>query len=395
MSFLEVFRVFLHLGLTSFGGPVAHIGFFRNEFVSRRQWVTDEQFAAWLALSQFMPGPASSQLGFLIGLHRAGFRGALAAWVGFTLPSAIVLVALALFGLQIATPWSLALVQGLKLVAVAIVAQAVWGMWSTICRQTSTRIIALLGFALSMWLAGWVGQIGAILGGAILGFVLLRGSIKPATLKTQLGSRVPKAVGTALLVLFLGLLVLLPWVAKETPVLAMFDAFYRAGALVFGGGHVVLPLLESAVVETGLISRENFLVGYGLAQAVPGPLFTFAAWLGALDPALPGWSGALLALVAIFVPGLLLVCGMLPWWAQFQSVPAAFALFAGVNAAVVGVLAAAWVNPILTTGVTHWSYALIALICTLWLLLGKVAPWKVVLLSAGLALGLHWVGLSP
>jgi chromate transporter len=182
-------------------------------------------------------------------------------------------------------------------------------MWSAICRQTSTRIIALLGFALSMWLAGWVGQIGAILGGAILGFVLLRGSIKPATLKTQLGSRVPKRVGTALLVLFLGLLVLLPWVAKETPVLAMFDAFYRAGALVFGGGHVVLPLLESAVVETGLISRENFLVGYGLAQAVPGPLFTFAAWLGALDPALPGWSGALLALVAIFVPGLLLVCG--------------------------------------------------------------------------------------
>jgi chromate transporter len=395
MSFLEVFKVFLQLGLTSFGGPVAHIGFFRNEFVSRRRWVSDEQFAAWLALCQFMPGPASSQLGFLIGLHRAGFKGALAAWVGFTLPSAIVLVVLALFGLQIATPWSLALVQGLKLVAVAIVAHAVWGMWSAMCQQTSTRIIALLGFALTMWMTGWIGQIGAIIGGAVLGLVLLRGSKKPATAMTNLGARVPKTVGTALLVLFFGLLVLLPWVAKETPILAMFDAFYRAGALVFGGGHVVLPLLESAVVETGLISRDNFLVGYGLAQAVPGPLFTFAAWLGALDPALPGWSGALLALVAIFVPGLLLVCGMLPWWSQFQSVPAAFALFAGINAAVVGVLAAAWVNPILTTSVTHWSYALIALICTAWLLLGKVAPWKVVLLSATLALALHWIGLSP
>lgn len=406
MSSLDVFRVFLKLGLTSFGGPVAHIGYFRQAFVIERQWLSEAEFASRLALCQALPGPASSQLGFLIGCHRAGWPGGLAAWLAFTLPSAIVLVLLALYALPWASAGTLSIVHGLKLVAVAIVAQAVWGMWGALCRTTGTRILALAGFAVAIWLSGWLGQIGAIVLGAVMGIVLLRQASPTATATataTITSTATPHSTGfnrpqrflsMLLLTLAAALLLGLPWLAQQQPVLQMFETFYRAGALVFGGGHVVLPLLQSAVVNTGLISNDAFLVGYGLAQAVPGPLFTFAAWLGALDPTMPGWSGAALALVAIFLPGMLLVAGVMPWWQQWQQNRHAMAILAGVNAAVVGVLASAWVDPIVSTSLRGWVDVLIALICTGWLMLGKAAPWKIVLLAVLLSGLAHWTGLS-
>ena len=407
MPLLVVFRVFLKLGLTSFGGPVAHIGYFRQAFVIERQWLTEAEFATRLALCQALPGPASSQLGFLIGCHRAGWLGGLAAWVAFTLPSAIVLVLLALYALPWASAGTLSVVHGLKLVAVAIVAQAVWGMWGALCRTTGTRILALAGFAVAIWLSGWLGQIGAIVLGAVVGIVLLRQTTPSNTPDTTITdtcaptepnrtgfNRPQRFLSTLLLVLAAALLVGLPWLAQQQPVLQMFEAFYRAGALVFGGGHVVLPLLQSAVVNTGLVSNDAFLVGYGLAQAVPGPLFTFAAWLGALDPTLPGWSGAALALVAIFLPGMLLVAGVMPWWQQWQQNRHAMAILAGVNAAVVGVLASAWVDPIVSTSLRGWVDVVIALVCTGWLVLGKAAPWKIVLVAVLLSGLAHWTGLS-
>jgi chromate transporter len=407
MPLLVVFRVFLKLGLTSFGGPVAHIGYFRQAFVIERQWLTEAEFATRLALCQALPGPASSQLGFLIGCHRAGWLGGLAAWVAFTLPSAIVLVLLALYALPWASTGTLSVVHGLKLVAVAIVAQAVWGMWGALCRTTGTRILGLAGFAVAIWLSGWLGQIGAIVLGAVVGIVLLRQTTPSNTPDTTITdtcaptqpnrtgfNRPQRFLSTLLLVLAAALLVGLPWLAQQQLVLQMFEAFYRAGALVFGGGHVVLPLLQSAVVNTGLVSNDAFLVGYGLAQAVPGPLFTFAAWLGALDPTLPGWSGAILALVAIFLPGMLLVAGVMPWWQQWQQNRHAMAILAGVNAAVVGVLASAWVDPIVSTSLRGWVDVVIALVCTGWLVLGKAAPWKIVLVAVLLSGLAHWSGLS-
>jgi chromate transporter len=404
MSLRVVFRVFLTLGLTSFGGPVAHIGYFRQAFVIERQWLTEAEFASRLALCQALPGPASSQLGFLIGCHRAGWLGGLAAWVAFTLPSAIVLVLLALYALPWASAGTLSVVHGLKLVAVAIVAQAVWGMWGALCRTTGTRILALVGFAVAIWLSGWLGQIGAILLGAVVGFVSLRQTITTANTAISNTSaptepektgfnRPQRFLSMLLLTLAASLLLGLPWLAQQQPVLQMFEMFYRAGALVFGGGHVVLPLLQSAVVDTGLVSNDAFLVGYGLAQAVPVPLFTFAAWLGALDPTLPGWSGAALALVAIFLPGVLLVAGVMPWWQQWQQNRHAMAILAGVNAAVVGVLASAWVDPIVSTSLRGWIDVVIALICTGGLMLGKAAPWKIVLLAVLLSGLAHWAGL--
>ena len=391
----EIFLAFLRLGLTSFGGPVAHIGYFHNEFVRQREWVSDDTFTGWLALCQFLPGPASSQLGFLIGLHRGGVPGALMAWFAFTMPSAILLVALALYGFGSQTPWAMAVVHGLKLVAVAVVAQAVWSMWSTLCKSTVTRVVALVGFALTIWFMGWSGQIWAILAGAVTGIVLLRSEVNPTFLQRQEKSRISPAMGIALLVIAFALLLLLPLLSSYSSASEMFSTFYRAGALVFGGGHVVLPMLQSAVVDTGLVSRDAFLVGYGLAQAVPGPLFTFAAWVGALDPSLPGWAGAMLALVAVFLPGMLFVCGVLPWWQKLRSIPAALGAFAGINAAVVGVLAAAWINPIMITAYQTWMDVLVAALAAVWLIWGRAPAWKVVLLCVALTLAGYWTGLWP
>lgn len=394
MSWVEVFRAFLHLGLTSFGGPVAHIGYFRHAFVIQRSWLSEAEFASRLALCQVLPGPASSQLGFLIGWHRAGWGGALAAWVAFTLPSALVLVVLALYGLPWASDNTLSMLHGLKLVAVVIVAHAVWGMWSAMCRTTATRLLALGGFAMAMWLAGWIGQIGAIALGAVVGATALKHSALNAA-TTQLPNRdIGSPLGVVLLVLAAGLLIALPWLTQSAPTWQLFDAFYRAGALVFGGGHVVLPLLQSAVVDTGMVSNNTFLVGYGLAQAVPGPLFTFAAWLGALDPASSGWLGASLALIAIFLPGLLLVAGIMPWWNYWQTNRRALCVLSGINAAVVGVLASAWVDPIVSTSVRGWTDVVVVSICTTLLILNKAGPGKIVLLALTLAALAHWSSLS-
>jgi chromate transporter len=390
MPYLDILRVFLRLGLTSFGGPVAHIGYFREEFVARRAWVSDSQFAHWLAISQAMPGPASSQMGFLIGLHRGGLVGALIAWAGFTLPSALALVLVALYGLAHQAGWFELIVDGLKLVAVAVVAQAVIGMFRSLCTDTVTRVLSVVGFGLALGLGGWAGQVGAIAAGGIAGwFVCQRpGESADGSAASRLApDHSPTRLTGALMLMALAvLLFVVPWFAAHTPMLQMFDAFFRAGALVFGGGHVVLPLLESATVTPGLVSSEDFLTGYGLAQAVPGPLFTFAAWLGALDPTWPGWSGAVLALVAIFVPGLVLIVGVLPWWQSFGRRPKAFGMLAGINASVVGVLAAAWVDPVLMTSVSSVIYGLIALFGAALLLWRKLPVWCVVLILPALTL---------
>jgi len=405
MSWVEVFRVFGKLGLTSFGGPVAHIGYFRQAFVVERAWLSEAEFTSRLALCQVLPGPASSQLGFLIGWHRAGWLGALAAWLAFTLPSALVLVLLALYGLPWASDGTFSMLHGLKLVAVVIVAHAVWGMWSAMCRTTGTRLLALGGFAMAMWLTGWIGQIGAIALGALIGGLLLKQStfaVAVSTASDNTNRDINRAVGAVFLAIAASLLLVLPWLTEvqptgqpsPQPIWQLFDVFYRAGAFVFGGGHVVLPLLQSAVVDTGRVANDTFLVGYGLAQAVPGPLFTFAAWLGALDPTSPGWLGAIVALVAIFLPGLLLVAGLMPWWQYWQNNQRALWILSGINAAVVGVLASAWIDPIVSTSIRGWTDVVIVLVCTAWLMSGKAGPGKIVLLSLLLAALAHWFELS-
>jgi len=379
MPYLEILHVFLRLGLTSFGGPVAHIGYFRDEFVTRRGWVSEMRFAHWLAICQALPGPASSQLGFLIGLHRGGFVGALLAWVGFTLPSAAALVVIAMYGLGQNASWFDLIVQGLKLVAVVVVAHAVIGMFRSLCKDTTTRVMSVVGFGLALGLGGWLGQVGAIVAGGLVGAFICQRGTQDTTSGLTPDHGPTRAVGTLLLALLAVLLLLLPWFATHTPVLQMFDGFFRAGALVFGGGHVVLPLLETATVGPGLVSSGDFLTGYGLVQAVPGPLFTFAAWLGALDPTLAGWAGASLALVAIFLPGLLLVVGVLPWWQTLAHQPRALGVLAGINASVVGVLAAAWIDPVLTSAVSSTTHVVIAVIGAAMLLWRQYPVWTVVL----------------
>lgn len=393
MPYFEIFRVFLGLGLTSFGGPMAHIGYFRNEFVTKRRWLNDAQFTGWLAICQALPGPASSQLGFLIGLHRGGFGGALLAWAGFTLPSAVALALIAIYGLRLDTPWVQPAMHGLKLVAVVVVAQAIVGMFSGLCRETVTRVLSVAGFGLALGFSGWLGQFGAIAIGALVGLIAC-GQHGPPSSYSHSPEHGPSAkLGALLLGLMLSLLVLIPWLGQEAPALQMFDAFYRAGALVFGGGHVVLPLLESATVTPGLVSSDTFLTGYSLAQAVPGPLFTFAAWLGAIDPTLPGWDGALLALLAIFLPGMLIVAGVLPWWGAISARPRAFGALAGINAAVVGVLAAAWVDPIITTSLNSAASVIVAGIGAAMLLWRKFPTWSVVISLPVLMVLLNWFGL--
>jgi chromate transporter len=393
MPYLEVLRAFLKLGLTSFGGPVAHIGYFHNEFVHKRQWATQAQFSSWLAICQALPGPASSQLGFLIGWHRAGWAGALLAWAAFTLPSAAALVWLALYGLKLDASWLSPVVHGLKLVAVVVVAQAVLGMFKSLCPDRLTRLLAALGLALAFALPGWLGQIGAIVTGGLIAMVFSRATEGPEIAPPTINHAPSRALGAILLTVFLGLLLLAPVLASSMPWAQLFDPFYRAGALVFGGGHVMLPLLESATVTPGHVSADDFLTGYGLAQAVPGPLFTFAAWLGALDTTLPGWFGASLALVAVFLPGLLLITGILPFWGAWNQQRLARLALAGINAAVVGVLASAWIDPIATTSLmraSDWAIAGIGLGLLLWL---GCPVWLVVIALPVLTLALDWLVL--
>ena len=395
----EILRVFFRLGLTSFGGPVAHIGYFHREFVAKQRWVTDAQFNGWLAVCQALPGPASSQLGFLIGWHRAGPIGALLAWVGFTLPSAFALVLIALYGLDPHTSWFSPITHGLKIVAIAVVAQAVVGMFRSLCQGWDTRLLAAAGLGMSLTLGGWAGQVGGIAVGAVVGLITLRPALRSTQKETHsamLGlTHLPnKLTGVTLLAMMLGLLLVPNWLTQETPLLQMFGEFYRAGALVFGGGHVVLPLLESATVSTGLVSNDAFLTGYSLAQAVPGPLFTFAAWLGALNPALPGWAGATVALTAIFLPGMLLVLAVMPVWQWLSSRPDAMGVLAGINASVVGVLAGAWIHPIVLTTIGSFTDVVIAITCTGLLLWKKLPAWTMVILGPAMSLIFNWIALS-
>ncbi|MEB2848179.1 chromate efflux transporter [Rhizobiales bacterium RZME27] len=384
-SAFEVFGAFLKLGLTSFGGPVAHLGYFRDELVLRRKWIDEKRYADIVALCQFLPGPASSQVGFAVGLMSGGVTGALAAWIAFTLPSAMILVVFAMATTAFDGPTGQALIHGLKLVAVAVVAQAVWGMAKSLTPDRPRAGIALAAVFIVTF-AGVFGQFAAIILGALAGLVLCRES-DPKPLR-EIVFPVTKAVGIVCLVLFGLLLVVLPLLASATGShsLDLFDSFYRSGSLVFGGGHVVLPLLQAEVVDSGWVSEGSFLAGYGVAQAVPGPLFTFAAYLGAAAGPTPnGLLGATIALVAIFLPGFLLLVGALPFWGILNRLPSAQAVMRGANAAVVGVLGAALYDPVWTSAVFTSTDFTLALAGFLLLVVWKMPPWIVVLLMAGVA----------
>lgn len=382
-SIAEVFFAFLKLGCTSFGGPVAHLGYFRAEFVERRKWLDERSYSDLVALCQFLPGPASSQVGIALGLGRAGWPGALAAWAGFTLPSAIALIAFA-FGI---TRWAALAhsggVHGLKVVAVAVVAQAVWGMAKTLCPDRLRAGVAVVAALLVTAAASAVGQITAIILGAIVGRWAVRLGHLPAAQHREYG--VSKRMGVALLLLFALLLVLLPVLAGvvQSPVLSAIAVFYQAGALVFGGGHVVLPLLQAGVVPHGWVTNDAFLAGYGAAQAVPGPLFTFAAYLGAVMASpMGGWLGGLTLLVAIFVPAFLLVIGALALWEPLRQRDGVQRAMAGVNAAVVGVLAAALYDPVWTSAIGSRADFALALGAFGLLVYGRQPPVLVVALAA-------------
>lgn len=386
----EVFAVFLRLGLTSFGGPIAHLGYFREEIVQRRRWLDDRAYGDLVALCQFLPGPASSQVGFALGMMRAGWAGAIAAFLAFTLPSALILIAFALTAANLGGTVGLGALQGLKLVAVAIVAQAVWGMARSLTPDAPRASIAVAAVAVLAFVPGAAGMVAAIALGALAGLLL------PDRPDTQAhsapsGVRVSRHTGLVALAVFLALLVALPLLAGQSQVLAVVDSFYRAGALVFGGGHVVLPLLDAEVVQTGRVTADEFLAGYAAAQAVPGPLFTFAAYLGAvLDPGPDGVAGAMLALFSVFLPGFLILIAVLPFWEGFRAMPAAQALMRGANAAVVGILGAALYSPVFTGAVQGAQDFALALTCFLLLVAWRVPAWAVVAIGAvgGIALAL-------
>jgi chromate transporter len=388
-SALEVLGVATRLGLTSFGGPIAHLGYFRDEYVSRRRWVDEQTYADLVALCQFLPGPASSQVGIGLGIMRAGLLGGLAAWLGFTLPSALALVAFA-FGLQAVGLTDAGWLHGLKVVAVAVVAQAVWGMARTLAPDRPRGSIAILAAIVALAWPTAVGQVTIILLAGLLGWRLLPAAALPAVsaLKVPIGHRL---AGAAWL-LFFSLLVLLPLLrqAFRGQALALVDSFYRVGALVFGGGHVVLPLIYAEVVPPGWLTAEQFVAGYGAAQAVPGPLFTFAAYLGAsMGPAPNGLAGAALALVAVFLPSFLLVLGALPFWGAVRSKAAFQSALRGINAAVVGLLLAALYQPVWTSAIQSPADFGLAIAALGLLVLWRAPSWLVVLLAAlaGQALG--------
>ncbi len=379
----EVLRVFLRLGLTSFGGPIAHLGYFRTEFVERRKWLDEKTYADLIALSQFLPGPASTKVGIAVGFFRDGYAGALTAWAGFTLPSALALVLFAYgvgrFGDALGSGW----LHGLKVVAVAVVAQAVLGMMRSLAPDRDRATVAVAAAVIVLAFPTAWGQIGAIILGFAAGVTMLHVNV-PAD-HVSLPLKVGRTAGVVLLTVFFAILLGLPLLIAVVPnhSLQLFEAFYRAGSLVFGGGHVVLPLLQASVVPPGWVSNDAFLAGYGAAQAVPGPLFTFAAYLGAvMGPQPNGWLGATLCLVAMFLPSFFLTIGALPFWDELRRRPAAQSALRGVNAAVVGLLLAALYNPVWTSGISSGADFALAIAGFLLLFMWKVPPWLVVVLSA-------------
>lgn len=391
-SALEIFLVFLRLGLTSFGGPIAHLGYFREEFVSRRQWLSEQSYADLVALCQFLPGPASSQVGLALGLSRAGYSGALAAWLGFTLPSALALMLLAVGMTGVADgAVSSGLLTGLKVVAVAVVAQAVWGMARNLCPDTPRITLMVIATCLVLMLPTVYAQVGVIVAAGLVGLLVF----KPAAHDFIDDWQVPvsRGAGAFWLCLFFVLLFALPLLLQVFPsqTLALVDSFYRAGSLVFGGGHVVLPLLQAEVVPPGWVPEEMFLAGYGAAQAVPGPLFTFAAFLGAsMTQAPTAWLGGVICLLAIFAPSFLLIAGALPFWQQLRANARMQSALMGINAGVVGLLLAALYDPVWTSAIVGAQEFAMALLALAALMFWKLPPWLVVLLSgaAGWALAM-------
>ena len=375
--------MFLKLGLMSFGGPVAHIGYFRDEMVIRRKWIDEAGYADLVALCQFLPGPASSQVGFALGLLRGGPLGAIAAWAAFTLPSAALLILFASGAAAVEGPLGQGLLHGLKIVAVAIVAQAVWGMARALAPDRERASIALAAVLFVTFVTGVFGQVGAIVIGGLAGLRLCQGDHVPNA--AMMVFPVSRRVGAVSLVLFTLLLIGLPVLAATLAVqgVALFDAFYRAGALVFGGGHVVLPLLQAEVVPPGWVRGDAFLAGYGAAQAVPGPLFTFAAYLGAvMGPGPHGVTGAAICLIAVFLPGFLALVGALPFWNALRSRPAAQAAMRGANAAVVGLLGTALYDPVWTSAILNRRDFALALTGFVLLTIWKAPAWAVVMLTA-------------
>jgi chromate transporter len=375
----RVFLIFLKLGLTSFGGPVAHLGYFRDEFVIRRRWLSEHNYADLVALCQFLPGPASSQVGIALGLTRAGYAGALAAWAGFTLPSAVALIVfargIAAYGNIVAS----GTLHGLKIAAVAVVVQAVWGMARSLCQGVIRVTIMTAAACLALLVPSSSGQVSAILFAGILGLLLFKPTQTVA--HEPLPITVSRRVGGLWLLLFFTLLAGLPVLAHEMPgqTVVMVDVFYRVGSLVFGGGHVVLPLLQAEVVPSGWVSNDVFLAGYGATQAVPGPLFTFSAFLGASMASSPtGWLGGIVALLAIFTPSFLLIAGALPFWETLRHNLRMQAALAGVNAAVVGLLLAALYSPVWTSAIQKPQDFGLALIALTALVFWKMPPWIVV-----------------
>jgi chromate transporter len=379
-----ILLIFLRLGCTSFGGPIAHLGYLRDECVERRKWLDEQAFADLVAICQFTPGPASSKIGIALGASRAGIPGALAAWLGFTLPSALVMIAFG-YGLAfldrggIEAGW----LHGLKIAAVAVVSQAVWSMGRQLCPDRTRSSFAILAALLVLAWESALAQIAAIVAGAIAGWRLLPGAMLPSS--GHLDFRISRGLGWACWVVFFVLLAGLPalWRLTDSHAVALFDSFYRAGSLVFGGGHVVLPMLRAEVVPPGWLTDHAFLAGYGMAQAVPGPLFTFAAYLGTVAKGEPsGWLGGLLALFAIFLPAFFLALGPLPFWNAWRQRPAIRSALSGVNAAVVGILLAALYDPIFTSAIRSPTEFALALAAFGLLFFWKLAPLWVVLFAA-------------
>ena len=380
---VEVLGIFLRLGLSSFGGPVAHLGYFRDEFVVRQRWLDEPTYADIVALCQFLPGPASSQVGITIGMLRAGLPGAFCAWLGFTTPSAVALILFAYGVTRLGDLGQAAWLHGLKIVAVTVVAQAVWGMARSLWADRERVSLGIGAAVLALALPSTMAQLGIIVLGGLIGWLLLSA---PANKQfAPLAVPISRSLGIGALAIFLVLLVGLPVVANgsSNQVIKLIDSFYRSGSLVFGGGHVVLPLLQQQVVPTGWISNDAFLAGYGAAQAVPGPLFTFAAYLGtAMRPSPNGWLGGLVCLFAIFLPSFLLLTGMLPFWDDVRKRSAMQSALQGVNAAVVGLLLAALYTPVWTSAIKGPIDFVVAILAVLLLAFWNVPPWLVVVLGA-------------
>jgi chromate transporter len=378
-----IFLVFLRLGITSFGGPIAHLSYFREEFVARRKWLSEHAYLDLVALCQLLPGPASSQVGIAIGLARGGYLGALVAWLGFTFPSAIILVLFAYGLTEMGTAVTAGWLHGLKIVAVAVVAQAVWNMGKHLCPDRVRKTFAVAAALMMALVPGVLGQVSVIIGGGIMGWLILKQD--QSLPLADFPVRSSKIAGIIALSLFVALLLLLPLFTKisQNNLLYVFEGFFRAGSLVFGGGHVVLPLLQSVVVPSGMVSKDLFMAGYGAAQAIPGPLFAFAAYLGAIAALPPnGVLGAVLCLVAIFLPSFLLIIGILPFWAELRRYHAIKLAMQGINAAVVGLLLAALYNPVWTSAIYSVVDFGVALAAFLLLNFWRWPSWLVVILGA-------------